>query len=171
MLPETNMAGPLAELRDIHLPQPISWWPPAPGWWILLGLLLVSILAILVFLRRRKLWRYRRAALTQLERLETSFFKDGDSRRLIRELSRLMRQAALCHFPRKECAGLAGDAWLAFLDRQLKDSPFSTGAGRVLALGPYAPVPSEFEAESLLRLCRRWLQRLPIETISRGEGQ
>lgn len=171
MPPEANMTGPLADLRDIHLPQPISWWPPAPGWWILLGLLLVSSLAIIFFMRRRKLRRYRRAALFQLERLETSFQADGDSRKLVRELSRLMRQAALCHFPREECAGLVGDAWLAFLDRPLNDSPFASGAGRVLALGPYAPIPSGFEAEQLLRLCRLWLQRLPNEGISWGEGR
>ena len=29
---------PLSELRDIHLPDPVSWWPPAPGWWIAVGI-------------------------------------------------------------------------------------------------------------------------------------
>ncbi|MDP7406676.1 MAG: DUF4381 domain-containing protein, partial [SAR324 cluster bacterium] len=26
---------PLAALRDVHLPPAVSWWPPAPGWWII----------------------------------------------------------------------------------------------------------------------------------------
>ena len=29
---------PLAQLRDIHLPEPILWWPLAPGWWVLIVL-------------------------------------------------------------------------------------------------------------------------------------
>ncbi len=40
---------PLAQLRDIHLPDPISWWPPAPGWWVLA----VVVLALLFFMTRK----------------------------------------------------------------------------------------------------------------------
>ena len=60
-------------LRDIHLPDPIGWWPLAPGWWGVLGLVLLIISGI--FWWRRK--KHRRnstpwqAALTELDRLAT----------------------------------------------------------------------------------------------------
>ena len=37
--------NPLVNLKDIHLPPPVPFWPPAPGWWIL-ALLLISTLFI-----------------------------------------------------------------------------------------------------------------------------
>ena len=42
-----NEQDPLANLRDIYLPEPITAWPPAIGWWalILLGLLLLSYIS------------------------------------------------------------------------------------------------------------------------------
>ena len=44
------------ELRDIHLPEPISWWPIAPGWWLLLALIL-ALIAFAFFARKRYLKR------------------------------------------------------------------------------------------------------------------
>ncbi|MBQ0718988.1 MAG: DUF4381 domain-containing protein [Gammaproteobacteria bacterium] len=46
----------LEQLRDIHLPQAVHWWPPAPGWW-LVGVLL---LALTIWLSRYLQARYRR---------------------------------------------------------------------------------------------------------------
>ena len=43
-----NPAASNLQLRDIHLPDAVSWWPPAPGWWLLLGGLLLALLFIRV---------------------------------------------------------------------------------------------------------------------------
>ena len=46
----------LEQLRDIHLPQAVHWWPPAPGWWLVAAL----VLALTVWLSRYLQARYRR---------------------------------------------------------------------------------------------------------------
>ena len=38
-----SIENPLVNLKDIHLPPPVSFWPPAPGWWILAVLLITSL--------------------------------------------------------------------------------------------------------------------------------
>ena len=35
-----NASGPV--LRDIHVP-PAAWWPPAPGWWIVLAIAVLTL--------------------------------------------------------------------------------------------------------------------------------
>ena len=51
-----NGQDPLAQLRDIHLPDTGGFWPPAPGWW-LLALLSLTALALAVLWWRRHLRR------------------------------------------------------------------------------------------------------------------
>ncbi|HCH75615.1 MAG TPA: DUF4381 domain-containing protein, partial [Pseudomonas sp.] len=48
--------NPLDQLAPLISPDPISWWPPAPGWW-LLGLVLLMALGLLWRLRHRLLRR------------------------------------------------------------------------------------------------------------------
>jgi cbb3-type cytochrome oxidase subunit 3 len=38
-------------LKDIHLPEAISWWPPAIGWWLLLVLIPLTVFILV--------WAYR----------------------------------------------------------------------------------------------------------------
>ena len=155
-------AGPeQLPLRDIHLPEAVSWWPPAVGWWLvaLVGL----ALAAMVWLLRRRAWRRHhdptRVALGELERLQAEFNRDGDTRQLATRLSALLRRVSLTLFPRAEVAGLTGPAWLAFLDRVAGTRLFSSGPGRALAEVPFQPHAAADGAE-LLGSCRSWLEAL-----------
>ncbi|MDB9952467.1 DUF4381 domain-containing protein [Porticoccaceae bacterium] len=64
-------SDPLAQLRDIHLPETISWWPLAPGWWVLIILLgLVTGWIIVKAVQRKRANLYRRQALAKLLEIE-----------------------------------------------------------------------------------------------------
>lgn len=125
-------------LRDLHLPDMTGWWPFAPGWWVVLGILLVGI--VMLFRRLRRRWRERapkRFALRQLADIGRDFKSGANAVVLGKELSELTRRAMLAYAPRDEVAGLIGDDWLQWLDRGLDDKPFSSGPGRILESLPY----------------------------------
>lgn len=151
-------------LHDILLPPQPGWWPLAPGWWALAACAAVLSLLLVLQHRRRQRRRYQRLAL---ERLRALALQPGDARLLLAELSKLLRQLALLHYPQRPCAGLNGTPWLTFLDETLNrpgEQPFTTGAGRCLALGPYQSGPQLLAAsewEALLALCERWVRALP----------
>lgn len=145
-------------LRDIHLPEPISWWPPAIGWWIVLGLTLL-VAAVLVYLSgQRKQVTPVGLALKELALLESD--PDMPVRTKLQSLSILLKRVALTLHPRMEVAGLTGESWLRWLDEVTGDTRFSKGPGRWLAEAPYRPVPDAAELAELLTLCRDWLSAL-----------
>ncbi len=150
-------------LRDIQLPDPISWWPPAPGWWLLsvLGLVLALTAAVAWSRRRRKRQLYREA-MHELERIHRETWRASeDPTILVREMSQLLRRVALSVYPRGQVAGLVGEDWLRFLDQALHDTPcanaFTEGAGRILVSAPYRP-RAQADAGELVRLCRSWIK-------------
>lgn len=154
-------------LRDIQLPAPVPWWPPAPGWWVLAGLALSGALLVLILRRRRAHARttLRALALAQLEELRRRHQARPDPRGLVRALSELLRRVCLSLYPRRECAALTGEAWLALLDRSLGDGRFSQGPGRALLDGPYRAAP-RVDAEALLALCEEWVRALPETPVA-----
>lgn len=144
-------------LRDIHLPEPVGWWPPAIGWWLLLILVPLLVLGVMWLIRR-----LRRVSPVKLARRELDALRaDGslDPAEKVRRLSILLRRTALSVYPRDEVAGLAGEAWLRWLDEPLGEPRFSQGAGRLLVDAPYRPAPPT-DLDELLDLCRDWLRAL-----------
>lgn len=143
------------ELRDIHPPADPALWPPAPGWWVALGLILAALVLV-----GQRLWRAhrvrtrRRRILAELAGLGTS----TQGAELAAGVSALLKRIALTRFDRSEVAPLTGAAWLDFLDRHGGEGGFAKGPGQVLADGPYAPTPS-VETQALLDLAGAWVRR------------
>ncbi len=125
-------------LRGLHFPEAISWWPLAPGWWLLLAILVVALVLLLrSWWRRRARAAARRHALKELDRATLAYAEHRNAARLGIEVSELLRRTMLAYAPRADVAGLTGDAWLAWLDRDLPVSRFREGAGRELIDLPY----------------------------------
>ncbi|HEX5126979.1 MAG TPA: DUF4381 domain-containing protein [Rhodocyclaceae bacterium] len=155
----------LSGLRDIHLPPPISWWPPAPGWWLLVALVPLLGLVFYIVLRLRRRNRWRVVALAELTHLRQQYAAQNlSAQKLVGELSVLLRRVAISRFPREQVASLSGEAWLEFLDHALGDEAvFKTDGGRLLSVAPYLPSTAiaEDSLNALLALCERWLTKLP----------
>ncbi len=125
-------------LRGLHLPDPVGWWPPAPGWWVLMAVLVIGCgFLVRAWLRRRARSAARRKALKQLEESRSAYAYHRNPVVLGAEVSELLRRTMLAYAPRSEVAGLTGDAWLAWLDRDLDQPRFREGAGRSLLELPY----------------------------------
>jgi len=118
-----NPQDPLAALHPLRLPELIGWWPLAPGWWLMLGLLIV-ILAALIYLLHSRYQRnaYRRRALLQLQALQIQLQSDGDSRVFVTQTNALLKSVAIYAYPRADVAAQHGEAWRLLLNRSLPAS-------------------------------------------------
>ncbi|CEG58917.1 DUF4381 domain-containing protein [Legionella fallonii] len=132
-------ADELTQLKDIHLPDSIGWWPLAPGWYVVMLMILVMAIVFAYFLRKR-----RRDALAKNQALELlknytiQYEKERNAQLTSACISELLRRVALVYYPRSAVASLHGDGWIEFLNKtgngvdfysvksMLLDSPFKT---------------------------------------------
>ena len=152
-----NPADPLAALRDIHAPDAPAFWPPAPGWIILCGLVAVlGVAAVVMAARRWRAGRYRREALTRLRLLHARHVAGAPDTEIAMELSALIRRVAIIRHPREEVAGLTGNRWLAWLEATLPG--IGASARTALLDAPYAR-RCRFDVARALTACERWIRR------------
>jgi len=115
-LTKANLAD---HLRDIQLPEPVTWWPVAPGWWGIALLLLLSIFYF-AFSRRRK---NSNNLDHQLKQVYTDFQNNGDTQQYYSRITRLLREAALDYTNqgssgRHSAVALHGVRWVDWLQQR-----------------------------------------------------
>jgi len=151
-------------LRDIHLPEPVSWWPPAPGWWLLLA---AGIAAIAFALYRRHRARGRRAALAAIDRIVADLEAGADAVESLRRMSIVLRRFAMSAAPEGDARivpGLVGRGWLEYLDEHGGGNAFREGPGRLLVDGPYLPdgALAHDDALAAARAVAQWIRARPL---------
>lgn len=100
-------------LKDIHVPEQITNYPIAYGWWILAALILLAIVLIIIkFKKTTKHNQVKKQALAQLK-------NNGDINNS--ELISLLKWAAMHYFSRVELAKLYGESLQHFLLTQLPE--------------------------------------------------
>ncbi|MEH6570387.1 MAG: DUF4381 domain-containing protein [Halioglobus sp.] len=118
-----NPQDPLAGLHPLREPELIGWWPLAPGWWLLLALILTAMAIVaFIYYRRYQADAYRRLAAGKLQALHTAWLDSKDSKSFIAATNALLKSVALRAFPQREVAAKNGDQWVEFLNQGLAGS-------------------------------------------------
>ncbi len=157
-----SVSAEVLNLKDIHLPEPVSWWPPAPGWWMLIaGLLFITI----IFFMARKFYlsrQLKRDIKAELEYIKQHYKKTQNASTLAKSLSILLRRASISYYTAKNIAGLTGNNWLIWLDKtnaNTSGEKFQSDTGQVLLSAPYMSDNTrlDYDAQTLIDLCESWL--------------
>lgn len=158
------MNGPV--LRDIHVP-PAGWWPPAPGWWVVAGVVVaIAFVAFALVVRHRRRAPLR-AALREIDVLAVAFERDRDIAALADAASRLLRRVALRVDP--AVAARDGAEWRAFVHHHARDAA-TTRALDELADARFRLRPV-IDVQALLAALRVWCRHALRSGRLRVTGQ
>ena len=142
----------LPELRDIHIPDGVSAFPPAYGWWVILAGVIVLFLLVELFLILR-----RASKKLYARRLLKNIISSSPVNAAV-QISELLRRICVYKYP--EATALSGRAWLDFLNAHTKTS-LSGNAAELLINAPYIPTDTEnydiADLEVLRRFCYVWI--------------
>lgn len=167
----------LAQLADIHLPEPVSYWPPAPGWWLLaLALLALAIYAGRRYRRYHRLHKVCNEALAELERCYQQLAEadtaalDGAKLRYLNQVNSVIRRVALVHYPQSSIASLDGRAWVDFIREKGESSAMTEEIANALSYGRFQQ-HCEVDVDALGQFGRQWITSLYLQQPASSPAQ
>ncbi|MBA2650332.1 MAG: DUF4381 domain-containing protein [Legionella sp.] len=153
------MANPsLDQLRGLHLPKPISWWPLAPGWTILIGLIVGFIITGIYYLHKKmRNAKPKKQAIGLLMIYQANYEKTKNSQLASAQICELLKRVALVYFSREKVAGLCGDSWIHFLNQTSKGIDFDE-IKPLLLTAPFEK-SHHFDIKPLFLKAKAWIKQ------------
>ena len=130
-----EISAQLSGLRDIHLPHAVSWWPLAPGWWVLATLVVASLIVAFIIHRKRKR-SLKQAAIRELATLADRYTSDDNIQALASEVGVLIRRVALRLPDGHKYANVQGTGWIDYLASL--PGGMQRSIAQYLTIAPYA---------------------------------
>lgn len=142
----------LPEIRDIYVPEGVSFFPLAYGWWVVLGGVVFFLIVLkFVFWGVRKSRKYY--ALKKLKQISIE-----EPLASAIAMSELLRR--ICAFKYKEANSLYGDEWIKFLNKHTSYA-ISDKAASLLIYAPFMQRKDNSydikTAEELKEFCKHWI--------------
>lgn len=124
----------LQQLRDIYTPVDPAWWPPAPGWWLLLALALYGVYLLgrelRWWLRKQQPVKHARALYAELYHN----YRIGvvSQTHYLHASNELLKRLVIYGLGKQFARKANDQKWLEFLDTLTGRNDFCEGPGRLL---------------------------------------
>ncbi len=149
-------------LKDIHLPDPVSWWPPAMGWW--LSVLAVFLIAYLLYKLVKKIRQpvLRKSAKAEIEKVIADYIQSHDKLKLLHDVSTAIRRIGISYLQRNKVAGISGKAWYQELNKLSTEAVFSDQVIAILEMATYQKHPDldDKDIDAVIQETRGWVNSL-----------
>jgi uncharacterized membrane protein YraQ (UPF0718 family) len=157
----------LAELKDIS-PMDVSWWQALLEWLLAIGAVVIGLgLCVFVGIWLYRMWKNhgpaQQAAGELRQRLERLALATQAGKPEALELMGCMKLLAIRHAGRDKIAGLEGDEWLTWLDKEMATKNLWQKQGGELIKQLYHPSPPPCPPAALhacVRAALEWLAQM-----------
>ncbi len=147
------MPDNLPELRDIHLPEGVSAFPLAYGWWVIL----LTVIVVFVLWKFYKIIRQKSKKLYALRLLAS--INEPNVITSAAAMSELLRRICVYKYP--QAVVLQGQEWINFLNSHSKKTQVSGKIAELLLNAPYMPLETaaydNANLNTLRSFCRDWI--------------
>ena len=161
-----SQTDPLAQLKDIHVPDNVDIWPLDWGWWCLIALFLAGAISLIVYLvKKHKFNKPRRDALKLLGSISSS------DENWPMQINSVLKRTAVTYFKPQEVAGLYGNSWHDFLLNTLPERRKNTMSDSLSTLHSqqYAPKCDNKHFNECSKAAIAWVKHFNVTSPSNNK--